>query len=308
MRIADVVFPSFLFMVGASASVASRIRWSRLLRRTVVLLLLGLLFNAWGDTGADLSHLRIPGVLQMIAIAGLLGGIVTAFVRKPLVVAAVGFGVVLVHGLLLAHAPLACGTGRLDPGCSLPWAVDRHVFGLAHVYHQGTFGHDPEGLLTSVFGATALVLFGWATARLLYTERDRIRALALAAAALAGAGLAALVWPPNKRVWTPTFGLLMTAGCALVLTGLAFALDRPARWPVQPVRWTFTALGRNALLVYVGQHVIAQTLANTPSGDGTLQTALLDYVGSLYGVAVLAVAVAAAIAAALHALRWYWTV
>jgi predicted acyltransferase len=308
MRVADVVFPSFLFMVGASASLASRTRWRRLLRRTLVLLVLGLLFNAWGDTNADLSHLRLPGVLQMIAVAGLLGGVVTAFVRKPAIVAGIGFAVVLVHGLLLAHAPLACGSGRIDQGCSFPWAVDRHVFGLAHVYQQGHFGHDPEGLVTSLFGATALVLFGWAAARYLYTERHRLGALMLAVAALAGSGIAALVWPPNKRVWTPTFGLLMTAGCILVLLGLSVALDRPARWRVQPVRWTLTALGRNALLVYVGQHVIAQTLANTQAGDRTLQFALLDHIGSLYGVAVLAVAASAVIAVILHALDWHWTV
>jgi hypothetical protein len=74
------------------------------------------------------------------------------------------------------------------------------------------------------------------------------------------------------------------------------------------VRWTLTALGRNALLIYVGQHVINQTLANTTSGDRTLQFALLDHVGSLFGVALLAVAVSAVLAAILHALDWHWTV
>lgn len=54
--------------------------------------------------------------------------------------------------------------------------------------------------------------------------------------------------------------------------------------------------------------MVAQALANTPAGDGTLQTALLDHVGSLLGVAFLALAVAAAIAAVLHALDWHWTV
>ena len=308
LRIADVVFPSFLFMVGASASIASRTRWRRLVRRTLVLLVLGLLFNAWGDTGADLSQLRIPGVLQMIAISGFLAGAITAFARKPVIVAAIGFGLVLVHGLLLAHAPLACGSGGLEPGCSLPWAVDRQVFGLDHVYHQGTFGHDPEGLVTTVLGATALVLLGWAAARFLYFERDRVGAALVGVASLAGSGIAALVWAPNKRVWTPTFGLLLAAGCTLALLGLAVVLDRTPRRRVQPVRWTLTAMGRNALLIYVGQHVVAQALANTQSGSQSLQMALLDHVGSLMGVAVLAVAVTAALAAILHALDWHWTV
>ena len=32
-------------------------------------MVLGLLFNAWGGRAADLSHLRVPGVLQMIGVA-----------------------------------------------------------------------------------------------------------------------------------------------------------------------------------------------------------------------------------------------
>ena len=308
IRVADVVFPAFLFMVGAGMSLATGTRWRRLARRTVLLLVLGLLFNAWGDTGADLSDLRLPGVLQMIAVAGLIAGAVTAFVRRAVIVAAIALGLVVLNGFLLSHAPLACGTGRLDPGCSFPWAADRHVFGSGHVYHQGAFGHDPEGLLTTLLAAPALVLVGWAAGRFLYTARDRVGTAVLAVAALGSTGVAALIWSPNKRLWTPTFGLLMAAGCTLVLVALSFALDRPARWPVQPVRWTLTALGRNALLVYIGQHVVAQALANTPSGNGTLQTALLDHVGSLLGVALLAVAVSAAIAAVLHALDWHWTV
>jgi heparan-alpha-glucosaminide N-acetyltransferase len=308
VRIADVVFPAFLFMVGAGMSLASGTRWARLARRTVLLLLIGLLFNAWGDTGANLSSLRLPGVLQMIAVAGLVAGVVTAFVHRPAIVAGIGFSLVVVHGFLLSHAPLGCGTGRLDPGCSFPWAADRRLFGASHVYHQGALGHDPEGLVTTLLAAPALVLVGWAAGRFLYTERHRLGAALLAVAALASTGVAALLWAPNKRLWTPTFGLLMAAGCTLVLLALSLFLDQPARRRVQPVRWTLTALGRNALLVYVGQHVVAQALANTPSGDGTLQTALLDHVGSLLGVALLAVAVSTAIAAILHALDWHWTV
>jgi heparan-alpha-glucosaminide N-acetyltransferase len=305
VRVADVVFPAFLFLVGASAAAGRPRPLSGGLRRALTLVVLGLLFNAWGDSGADLSHLRIPGVLQMIGIAGLLGAVAVSLARhRTGIVAASAFALVGVHAVLLAHAPLACGTGRLDKGCSLPWAVDRHVFGLAHVYHRGAFGHDPEGLVTAVFGATAIVLFGWVAGRLL---DDRRASGLLVAATLAGAGLAALVFPPNKRLWTPTFGLLLAAGCTLVLVALSALLDgREARRP-QPLRWTITAVGRNALLVYVGQHVVLGALESTPARHGNLATALQDHVGSLLGVAVLAVVAWTALAAALHAADWHVT-
>jgi predicted acyltransferase len=305
IRVADVVFPAFLFLVGASAAAGRRRPLSGAVKRALTLVILGLLFNAWGDSGADLSHLRIPGVLQMIGIAGLLGAVAVALARqRPGAVAAIAFGLTGLHALLLAHAPLACGTGRLDQGCSLPWAVDRHVFGLAHVYHRGQFGHDPEGLVTAVFGATAIVLFGWLAGRLL---DDRRASGLLVAATIAGAGVAALVFPPNKRLWTPTFGLLMAAGCTLVLVVLSGLLDgREARRP-QPARWTITAVGRNALLVYVGQHVVLRALESTPARHGSLATAMQAHVGSLLGVALLAVVGWTALAAALHAADWHVT-
>lgn len=305
IRVADVVFPAFLFIVGAGMAAGAPRAWSRHAGRAVTLVAVGLLFNAWGDTGADLSQLRLPGVLQMIGVSGLLAAGVVALARRPAVVGAAAAALLGAHGVLLSHAPLDCGSGRLDPGCSLPWAVDRRVFGLDHLYHQGGFGHDPEGLVTTVLGATAVVLLGWVAARLVLDRRAAVIQLALA---LAGAGMAALVWPPHKRLWTPTFSLLLVAGCTALLLALSVAFDgRPRRWP-QPVRWTLTALGANALLVYVAQHVVLRALEQTPSGDGTLATALLDGVGSLLGVSLLAVAVATALAAALHALDWHWRV
>ncbi|MCU1486330.1 MAG: hypothetical protein JWN67_3076 [Actinomycetia bacterium] len=308
VRIPDVVFPAFLFMVGASASLATRVDPRRLVRRSVVLVGLGLLFNAWGGAGSNLTELRLPGVLQVIGIAGLLAGLVTVVTRRPTAVAAIGLGLATAHGALLSHVPIDCGTGRLAPGCSLPWAVDRHVFGLAHVYHQGDFGHDPEGLVTAVLGATAVVLLGWAAGRFLYREGDRTATAVLAGGLLVAAGFASLAWPLNKRLWTPSFGLVMAAGCTALLLVLAMALDGRARHFPQPVRWTLTALGRNALLVYVGQHVVLSALMATPHDDGNLATALLDPFGSPVGVALAAVAAWTAAAAALHALDWHWTV
>ncbi|MCU1375363.1 MAG: hypothetical protein JWO68_2649, partial [Actinomycetia bacterium] len=298
----------FLFMVGASASLANRWNGRRLARRTVVLLGLGLLFNAWGGDGSDLTHLRLPGVLQMIALAGLLAGLAVALARRPAVVAGLALALTAVHGALLSHVPVDCGTGRLEPGCSFPWAVDRHVFGVAHVYHQGQFGHDPEGLVAAVFGATAMVLFGWAAGRFLYRQGDRSTTGVLAAVTLAAAGFAALAWPLNKRMWTPTFGLLLAAGCTLVLLVLAVALDGRAHRRPQPLRWTLTALGRNALLVYVGQHVVLSALQATPRGEGNLSTVLQDHLGSAGAVAVAAVVAWTLVAAVLHALDWHWNV
>jgi predicted acyltransferase len=306
IRVADVVFPLFLFLVGASAAVGRPRSALIQARRVATLVVVGLLFNAWGDSGADLAHLRVTGVLQMIGIAGGLAGLViSASRRRWRTVAAVTLGLLGVHAVVLSHLPLACGTGRLDPGCSAAWRFDRALVPAAHLYHGGHLGHDPEGVLSVVLGATALVLFGWLAGRLL---GDLRRSALLAAAAAGIGGASCLVHPPMKRLWTPTFTLLLAAGCIAVLAFLARALDGRTQHRAQPVRWSLTALGRNALFVYIAQHVVLATLETTTSGDRTLFDHLVDAAGSDLAVVVLAVLSAVAVAGAMRAMAWYVTV
>src|SRR3984885_15037238 len=78
----DMIFPAFLFMVGLSISFSfvSQIKRGdrramlvqRLLRRSVVLFILGLVLNGFPDY--QLRSLRIPGILQRIAVSYLCGG------------------------------------------------------------------------------------------------------------------------------------------------------------------------------------------------------------------------------------------
>src|SRR5262249_61909739 len=72
----DVIFPSFLFIVGIATSlsileasrhgVARRELVGKIVRRTIVIFVLGVLLNAF--PGFDWATLRIPGVLQRIAL------------------------------------------------------------------------------------------------------------------------------------------------------------------------------------------------------------------------------------------------
>ncbi|RWS10579.1 Heparan-alpha-glucosaminide N-acetyltransferase-like protein [Dinothrombium tinctorium] len=80
--IADCVFPFFMFIMGISTAFSLRSQiiradsvnivkvLKRIMKRTVLLFLLGLAINSMSET--RLSHLRIPGVLQRFAICYLL--------------------------------------------------------------------------------------------------------------------------------------------------------------------------------------------------------------------------------------------
>jgi predicted acyltransferase len=221
VRIADFVFPGYLFVVGASMAVGRERSWARSVRRLVLLVALGLAFNACTTT----SPLRFTGVLQMIGVSGFLAGVALRVARRTDDVALAAGALLLVHGAVVAHA----------------FDVDRWVFDDRRLYHEGLLGHDPEGVLACTLGATSLVLLGAVALRL----RSWWFVLGLAALA----GVAWLAWEPNKRAWTPPFTLLMAATFALLLAALG---------PIAHHVPLLGRIGRNALLVYIGQHAVRE--------------------------------------------------
>jgi predicted acyltransferase len=113
--------------------------------------------------------------------------------------------------------------------------------------------------------SSAGVLFGYWTGRLLRSSRREIeKRLGLAVAGL-GAVAVGLVWsarlPINKRMWTPSYLLLMTGLSLAVVLVCHVCFDRQtrlARWSSLPLR----ALGTNAIVVYVGSELSAAALAH----------------------------------------------
>jgi predicted acyltransferase len=258
-------------------------------------------------------------------------------------------GVVLVlYAQLLVRVPLACGAGVITPACNVPGRLDVALFGAAHVYNHGAFGYDPEGLLSTI-GALATALIGVAVGRTLYGRaRARQRGLQGVRGLQGFRGLAGwltivvlcavafgcwtathlgLAGPAvNKRLWTPAFVLLTAAtsigllvGCHLVADVCGRAPNPIVRFVARAVAWPWAALGRNALVVYVGQHVLGAVLAQTPvhmgskvaMANGYLQDKV--FAGGWLGLDPQWTYVAAmlllwtAIAAAMHGVRWYVT-
>jgi len=70
----DWLFPTFLVTSGLSLSfllrdVPTRATYTRLIRRLVLLVAAGLIYNAYGSSWFDLSELRFTGRLQMIGLS-----------------------------------------------------------------------------------------------------------------------------------------------------------------------------------------------------------------------------------------------
>jgi heparan-alpha-glucosaminide N-acetyltransferase len=317
----DLVLPTFLVTSGLSLAFllrppVGRRKLVRLVRRLALLVVLGLVYNAYGTSGTDLSSLRYTGVLQTIGVAGFLAAAVVLLTRRggrdrPWAIAGVAVALPASYGTgLHLFADRCAGDDRCSPYVDL----DRTLLGPAHTYGAGELGWDPEGIAATV-AASALVLVGYLAGRRLVGARSLGRVLASTVAA-AGA-LLAVAWaldhlqPANKRLLTPAFVAVASGVALLGISLFVVLLDVGARRgrATSPVE-LLVALGRNALVVYLLERFLLQTSTLVHVGDRTLREAVLDRLpvgppGVHLAFTGLLLAVVVAVTAVLHRRQRY---
>lgn len=268
--LADMIFPSFLFCVGAAMPFSLLKRAGELpipdvlrylARRSAALFALGLLLNLLPDF--DFGHVRIMGILQRIGMCYFAAGMLAlllgrrtaaGFELAPRSIALAAAALALAYGglLWLWDAP-DCGRGCFDSAHALPTVIDRALLGVPHIWPYGTTAgsvtYEPEGLL-STSGALINVLIGLLAGLVLQagdaTAYARWLKLGLMGAALLVLGFALdPAIPVVKKIWTPSFAL-MSSGFSL----LALLVLKPisATWRLSPVQ----AFGANATLAFIG--------------------------------------------------------
>jgi predicted acyltransferase len=262
----DIIFPFFLWIVGVAMTLSFARRLAQgadrkilllhTIRRAALIFALGLLLN--GFPYYDLSTLRIPGVLQRIAVCYLIGGVIylTTSIRAQGVWTA---GLLLVYWLMMKLVPVpGYGAGVLDKEGNLAQYIDG-LFLSGHMW-AATKTWDPEGII-STLPAIATTLFGILTGHLLRSRRsprEKTAGLLITGGALLAAGLLMGVWLPiNKNLWTSSYAVFM-AGMASVIFGFCYWLvdvNGYKRWAMP-----FAIYGMNAITVYVLAGLLAKTL------------------------------------------------
>ena len=266
----DLIFPFFLFIVGVSISFAfekTQPSMGKIVKRSAILFGLGLFLNLYPKF--DFATVRIPGVLQRIALVYLVCAIVTV---KTTRIVRVWLTVLLlvVYYLLMAFVPVpGVGYANLEPTTNLGAWVDRNLLTTAHLWKSAKVW-DPEGLFSTI-PAIGTGLLGVLTGQWLRSQRtasEKTAWLFLSGNALIMGGL---IWneffPINKSLWTSSF-VLYAGGWAMVgLAACYWLID------VQGYRrWTtpFVAFGVNAITVFFLSGIIPRTLTlfkiQTPEG------------------------------------------
>ncbi len=264
--LADIVFPSFMLLMGISMWFSfgkyDR-RWSteagkKILRRTIQIFLIGLLLNKFPVFWVNPGHWHVMGVLQRLAIDfGIASVVVLTLNRRWLILISVG--------ILLAYWGIL--NWFIEPGGD-PYgigtnAVLRFEKWLFHAHHlqnsSGQIPFNPESILNSMPGVVNILL-GWfcgmMIARFPHDKITLIRNLLLMGVAL---GLVGLVWgefmPINKKLWTSSY-VLYSSGVSIILLAASI-------WLVDMFQWRkgidfFLSFGSNPLLAYVLSEALVQ--------------------------------------------------
>lgn len=250
LTLADTIFPCFMFIMGMTTYISLRkydFRLSsalmlKIIRRTLVLYLLGLLVN-WTAAGLPGLHdLRVMGVLQRFAITYLAVSLIGAVVPLRRIPYVAGALLTFYAVLLLAF------NGYAHDESSLLSIVDRACLG-SNMMNDG--GIDPEGILSTI-PSLAHVLIGYCVGAVALSGvslKDKLLSMTQWGIAMLFMGLLADSFLPiNKKVWSPTF-VLATCGISLLaLVLLAFLADvKKARMPKK----IFLVFGMNPLVCYV---------------------------------------------------------
>ncbi|VXC29845.1 acyltransferase family protein [Massilia sp. 9I] len=270
----DCIFPFFLFIGGVAmtlslgrlaASGADRPRLLlKLAKRAALIFLIGFLLNL--IPRFDFEHVRIPGVLQRIALCTLLAAPVVVYLRwrTQLVVIAL---LLALYSVLMLWVPVpGIGAGVLEPGKDFGAYVDRMLLD-GHLWVQSKTW-DPEGLVSTI-PALCSQLFGVLAGRVLASNLPRIEQTArmlfagLVFLAL-GSSLDAVLMPINKSLWTVSYCLWMSGWALLAFGAFYWLLDanphaivreRAAVW-AKP----FLIYGMNALFIFAFSGFVAKML------------------------------------------------
>jgi predicted acyltransferase len=273
----DLVFPFFLFAAGMSMAISIDRRaragdtpgaiMRSIARRAAVIFLVGLGLNLFPTF--DFSTVRIPGVLQRIALCVLIAAPLAIRVQSA-AIAAWSVMLLCVYSYLMLFVPVVgpdgvVATGALEPGRDFGAWLDRLLMD-GHLWAQAKTW-DPEGLV-STLPAIASTLFGVMAGRWLLTAPATLAtSFKLAAAGalglLAGTLLDSGLMPINKSLWTPSYCVFTTGWSLVVFAAFHATMDgtkEPLRTYARRLLLPLTIYGMNALFIFALSGLVARIL------------------------------------------------
>ena len=294
LTVTDLVFPTFVLVMGISVVFAIESRLARgatrgqlvrhAVQRAVILCLLGIVVNSFPFF--ELEHMRFYGVLQRIAVCYLAVSLLYLWNSRPWAIAAALVLALVGYWVLVRWVPVP---GAGVPGRDVPFLdvrqnlvswIDRQVFPY-HLYRDAPDHNvrDPEGLLSDL-PAIGTALLGILTGLWLRTRRSmpaKVRGMAGAAISSMALGyLWALWFPLNKNMWTSSY-VLVAGGYSLALVTLVFWAVEQKGWRTGWT-WLWLVFGSNAIAAYMFSELLPGVLHNIHFVSGGQRTDVIAFV------------------------------
>lgn len=281
----DLVFPTFLFVVGNAMSfsmkkmqsMSSADFFKKVGKRTLLIFLIGWILHVFPfydtlEDGSiafvDLTQVRLFGVLERIALCYFFASII-------LYIGGVRLGWILSAVLLLGYWGIMYFFGDAGDPYSLTGnaaiKLDLALIGPERMYGGEGIPFDPEGIL-STLPAIVNVLAGYMAGKMIQKLGNTMvtvkRLVAIGAVMIVVAYLWDIAFPINKKLWTSSY-VILTVGIDLILIALLIAVIEIKKWK----GWTyfFEVFGRNPLILYVLSGLVITFLSMIPVGDTTLR-------------------------------------
>ena len=279
----DLVFPFFLFAVGNALSfvmpkletAGAATFWKKVLKRTVLIFLIGLFLNWWPFVKADdysfkvFENVRIMGVLQRIALAYFFAAVIAYYFKgiKSFYMAML---------LLLGYWALCLVGNPIDPYSLEGWfgtAIDKAILGVTHLYKGEGIPFDPEGLVSNI-PAIAQVLLGYLVGNHIKEKGSTkesvpvmLNGLFIAAIALLVTGFCwDMVMPINKKIWTSSYVVYTTGLSTLTIATMIYFIE--IKGVKSKISSFFDVFGKNALFVFALSAFLPKGLNLIKLGDG----------------------------------------
>lgn len=282
----DLVFPTFVFVVGVSVVFAFEARLAKgaakaqLARHTViralVLLCFGIIVNNFPFFHLD--HMRFYGVLQRIAICYLVVGLFYLYDNRAWTKAVALVAALVGYWVLVRWVPV--------PGLGMPvrdvpfmdvnhnlvnWIDEQLLPHHLYLYHPDYNVRDPEGMLSNL-PAIGTALMGVLTGIWLKSQRalstKTLGLLAACATSLVIGYAWSMEFPLNKNMWTSSF-VLVAGGYSLALLTFSYWAVEVMGWR-KGWTWPWIVFGSNAIAAYMFSELVPGILYNIkiPTGAG----------------------------------------
>lgn len=261
--VTDLVFPTFLFVVGNAMSFSMKkfrdqstaAFLKKVLKRTVLIFLIGLFLNAFpffyraeGELFfRDLSSLRIMGVLQRIALCYFFAALIVRYMGMKAILLS-SASILLIYWGIMYYFGNFPAPYSLEGNAALKF--DLLFIPVENLYQGFGIPFDPEGLL-STLPAIVNVLAGYVAG--VFIQRSGNSYPTIAKLVVAGVAFLAianvwdLVFPINKPLWTSSYVLLTIGWDLILIAGLIWVVEIAGfkKWA-----YFFEAFGRNPLFIY----------------------------------------------------------